>query len=506
MFGREEVSSSVESWSCPTAKITSFGNDRVGPEFHREPDPKRARMASSRMEVDEEEVEVPSSSTNKSGEVKKRFEVKKWNAVALWAWDIVVDNCAICRNHIMDLCIECQANQASATSEECTVAWGLTKFIDYFEPTTMFSSAFACYKANPRLFEFPLDTCPATSNNESVPRTSHRPALKEIVKGRRIALAAAQVENPSVEFGSWDYFGLCAIGGIASCGLTHLAVTPLDVVKCRMQVDPDKYKSIMTGFKVTFKEEGVLGLVRGWFPTLVGYGVQGFFKFGLYEMFKVYYSEMVGEETAYLWRTTLFLTSSASAEFFADVGLAPFEACKVRMQTFPGFTRSFIKCVGIIRENEGMYGFFKGLPPLWGRQIPYTMMKFAAFERTIEFLYKYVVPKPRSEMTKPEQLVVTFIAGYIAGVFCAIVSHPADTIVSKLNKDPDATVGSVARSLGMLGMWKGLVARIVMIGTLTGLQWFIYDSFKVALRVPRPPPAQMPESLRKKLLEGQKFF
>jgi hypothetical protein len=37
--------------------------------------------------------------------------MKKWNAVALWSWDIVVDTCAICRNHIMDLCIECQANQ-----------------------------------------------------------------------------------------------------------------------------------------------------------------------------------------------------------------------------------------------------------------------------------------------------------------------------------------------------------------------------------------------------------
>lgn len=47
------------------------------------------------------------------------------------------------------------------------------------------------------------------------------------------------------------------------------------------------------------------------------------------------------------------------------------------------------------------------------RQIPYTMMKFACFERTVEMLYKYVVPKPRSDCSKSEQLVVTFVAGYI---------------------------------------------------------------------------------------------
>ena len=53
--------------------------------------------------VDQPMTDSQSSNVNQ----EKIFEVKKWNAVALWAWDIHVDNCAICRNHIMDPCIEC---------------------------------------------------------------------------------------------------------------------------------------------------------------------------------------------------------------------------------------------------------------------------------------------------------------------------------------------------------------------------------------------------------------
>lgn len=40
----------------------------------------------------------------------------------------------------------------------------------------------------------------------------------------------------SCEFGSMKYYALCGFGGVLSCGLTHTAVVPLDLVKCRMQV------------------------------------------------------------------------------------------------------------------------------------------------------------------------------------------------------------------------------------------------------------------------------
>ncbi|XP_074600966.1 solute carrier family 25 member 3-like [Brevipalpus obovatus] len=307
----------------------------------------------------------------------------------------------------------------------------------------------------------------------------------------------------TVEYGSPKFFALCGLGGVISCGLTHTAVVPLDLVKCRIQTDPAKYKSVMNGFRVSLKDEGMRGLGRGWAPTAIGYSMQGLGKFGFYELFKNVYSNMLGEELSYQWRTSLYLAASASAEFFADIALCPMEACKVRIQTQPGCPAQLRKVAPQIMRTEGLGGFYKGLSPLWMRQIPYTMMKFACFERTVEALYKFVVPKPRDQCSKSEQLIVTFAAGYIAGVFCAIVSHPADTVVSKLNQEKGSTAMEAAKKLGMAGLWKGLTPRIIMIGTLTALQWFIYDAVKVVLGIPRPPPPQMPESLKRKLAAQQ---
>lgn len=78
-----------------------------------------------------------------------------------------------------------------------------------------------------------------------------------------------------------------------------------------------------------------------------------------------------------------------------------------------------------------------------------TMMKFASFETIVELIYKHAVPVPKSECSKNLQLGISFAGGYVAGVFCAIVSHPADNLVSFLNNAQGATVGDVSFKLAV---------------------------------------------------------
>lgn len=69
----------------------------------------------------------------------------------------------------------------------------------------------------------------------------------------------------------------------------------LNVILSFIQVDPAKYRNMFNGFKVSIAEEGMRGLARGWAPTFVGYSMQGLCKFGFYEVFKIFYSNLLGE-------------------------------------------------------------------------------------------------------------------------------------------------------------------------------------------------------------------
>jgi len=279
------------------------------------------------------------------------------------------------------------------------------------------------------------------------------------------------------------YLKGAAAGGIC-CSITHGALTPVDVVKTRVQLDPVKYNTgLIGGFKTIIKEEGAMALSTGFGATAAGYFVQGWFKFGGVEFFKIKAAESLGVEKAWALKTPIYLGAAAGAEFIADCFLCPLEAVRIRSVSDPEFCDGLADGFAKMFKAEGIGGFYAGFAPILAKQIPYTMAKFAVQGNVADAVYGAWGKSPK-ELSSSTNLGVSLFSGTVAGVAAAIISHPADTLLSKVNKagaggdGPMVTrLANIAKETGFVNLCTvGLLPRCVMIGSLTAGQFGIFDS------------------------------
>jgi len=300
-------------------------------------------------------------------------------------------------------------------------------------------------------------------------------------------MAATKTPIPAPErLSGISLYSRFAFAGAVCCSVTHGALTPVDVVKTRIQLDPAKYnKGMVGGFKQVIQGEGAGALLTGFGPTAAGYFLQGAFKFGGYELFKQQSINLLGYENAKENRTAVYLASSALAEFFADIALCPLEATRIRLVSQPEFASGLVSGFGKILKNEGIGAFYSGFGPILFKQVPYTMAKFVVYERASEAIYNVF---PKESLAPSMQTVANLGAGLIAGFAAAFVSQPADTMLSKINKTPGAPgegtttrLIKIGKELGLRGSYTGIGARLFMVGTLTAFQFAIYTDIKKAL-------------------------
>ena len=150
-----------------------------------------------------------------------------------------------------------------------------------------------------------------------------------------------------------SYYLKCMVGGMFACGLTHTAIVPLDVMKCKKQIDPTFSKGMGDGI-AKVRANGWTTL--GWAPTLVGYSLQGLGKFGFYEIFKDVYKGIVGADKADEYKKIGWSIASGSAEVIADTLLCPWEAVKLKIQlSRPGheYPTSLGGALSKIKAEEG---------------------------------------------------------------------------------------------------------------------------------------------------------
>lgn len=124
------------------------------------------------------------------------------------------------------------------------------------------------------------------------------------------------------------------------------------------------------------------------------------------------------------------------------------------------------------------------------KQIPFTQAQFTINEYAHEMFRTSFDQEKLKSYGKAGEIGVSLTCGLFAGIGAAIASHPADTLLSKINKGEGGKGGqiskivTVAKSTGFAGLWAGLGARIVMQAGLICAQMGLYDQIKRALNAP----------------------
>lgn len=209
----------------------------------------------------------------------------------------------------------------------------------------------------------------------------------------------------------------------------------------------------------------------------------GWFKFGGVEFFKVQAWKALGDQGAWDNQTAIYLGSAACAEFIADIFLCPLEATRIRLVSDPSFASGLVGGFTRLLKEEGpIRGFYSGFGPILMKQVPYTMAKFAVQGAAAQKIAQ-ATGQELAECKGAKKLIISLTSGVIAGVASAVISHPADTLLSKVNKAGAGGDGSIMTRLGRIASEIGIVnlctvglgPRCVMIGTLTAGQFLLFD-------------------------------
>lgn len=289
-------------------------------------------------------------------------------------------------------------------------------------------------------------------------------------------------------FSAFNYAQFFAAGGLCAT-ITHGGMTPIDVIKTRLQLEPAGSKMNMGSMAThIISKEGPGGLLTGFGSTAVGYLIQGGAKFCGYEYFKKLSIDLIGDaQTAQQYRQLIYLGSASAAEVIATTLLTPLEASRIRLVSEPSYARGLASALSRMWTEEGVMGFYAGYVPILFKQVPYAIGQFYTNEMAHAYLHKFVSPKTIASYGTFGEVSESLGCGIVAGVAAAVLSHPADTLLSKINKGGGGSgtvlkrLAVLAREAGPVGIWAGLGTRVLMTAVLVSGQFLIYDQCKALM-------------------------
>ena len=283
------------------------------------------------------------------------------------------------------------------------------------------------------------------------------------------------------------YLRFVAAGAICS-SIVHLSLTPIDVVKTRVQTDPENYPDMVTAIKRLLDEGGVSGFFRGWAPTFVGFFCWGGVSYSMTEYFRrtlqVFAATQWSGSVNSLEVPIIILASGVASVFCAFV-ICPFEAVRIRSVAQPDNAPDAISLLRRMVREEGFLTLFSAIPVFLLKEIPFSIAKFTVFDISTAFLYEQF---PAASEEVQLSLLISLIGGTIGGIAAGTVSNPADATISEMKKgqsDMNAieAVSLVLEQGGVAGLFRGLPIRLIFYSLMISMQFLVYDAVRLVLGV-----------------------
>ncbi|XP_055853656.1 mitochondrial folate transporter/carrier [Episyrphus balteatus] len=176
--------------------------------------------------------------------------------------------------------------------------------------------------------------------------------------------------------------------------LTLLLTNPIWVVKTRLCLQyenvanapkSDVYRGMVHALGQIYKQEGVRGLYKGFFPSMLGVS-HGALQFMTYEEMKNSYNEHRKLPIDTKLATSEYLAFAAVSKLIAAAATYPYQVIRARLQDHHHNYKGTWDCVKITWRFEGCRGFYKGLGPSLTRVIPATMITFLVYEKVSRFM------------------------------------------------------------------------------------------------------------------------
>ncbi|KAI8639410.1 mitochondrial carrier domain-containing protein [Parasitella parasitica] len=296
-------------------------------------------------------------------------------------------------------------------------------------------------------------------------------------------------------------------GGFAGL-TTRMAISPLDVVKIRLQVQPEpytlkrmfsnqgrtniKYSGILQAFRTIITEEGIRGLFKGnvaaeW--LYVTYGASQFYAY--------YYLDSFLKTQNQLSPSFKPFVSGMLAGSFATAATYPFDLLRTRfaMQGTHKVYNSIAHAISDIYEKEGARGFYRGLWPSITQIMPYMGLMFFSYEGLCSITQTL---KDKNVISENHKRTDDMICGSLAGIISKTGVFPLDVVRKRLQvQGPHlmeyavSTIPSYAQQTtvfgcmrkivyteGVLGLYKGIVPGLLKAGPSGAVYFLMFELAK----------------------------